>query len=161
MLRGCLTLLIGFALGAALMLALWPHPPAGVSAPRTSDVRVVVSDASIARTVQRRVSTMQVPSVDHVRVASHPPKSLIVHVDLSLGPLSAPATLEVMPVAQNGRVQARLISSEVAGVPVPPQLTGFVGDAINRRVGDLQGNGGRVTGTRVLPSGLEVFTDVP
>jgi len=143
------------------MLAWWPHPPSGVSAPRSSDLRIVISDAYLARTVERRVSGMRVPSVDQVRIASNPPRSLIMRVDLSLGPLSAPAALELSPVAKNGHVQIRLISSEVAGVPIPPQLAGFVTDAINHRIADLPGGGGQVTGVRILTSGLEILADYP
>jgi hypothetical protein len=139
MMRGCLTLLIGFLVGAGLMLVWWPQPPSGVSPPRSSDLRIVISNAYLARTVQRRVSGMRLPSVDHVRIASHPPTSLVMRVDLSLGLVSAPAALELAPVATNGHIQTQLVSSEVVGVPIPPPLAGFVTDAINRRMAVLPG----------------------
>jgi hypothetical protein len=104
---------------------------------------------------------MRVPSVDHVRIASNPPTSLIMRVDLSIGPWSAPVALDLSPVATNGHVQTRLISTEVAGVPIPPHLAGLVTDAINRRIAALPGGKGQATGVRVLPSGLEILANYP
>jgi len=121
------------------MLAWWPHPPGGVSAPRSSDLRIFISDAYLARVVERRLSGIPVPSVDKVRIASNPPQSLIVRVGLTLGLLSAPAALELMPVARNGHVQTLLVSTEVAGIALPPQLTGFMEGAINSRIAELPG----------------------
>jgi len=143
------------------MLAWWPHPPGGVSTPRSSDLRIFISDAYLARAVERRLSGIPVPSVDKVRIASNPPKSLIMRVGLTLGLLSAPAALELMPVARNGHVQTLLVSTEVAGIAIPPPLTGFMEGAINSRIAELPGGGGRATGVRVLPSGLEILADYP
>jgi len=143
------------------MLLLSPRPPPGVSAPRTSDVRIRISDAYLARVVARRMEGIQLPSVGNVRVASNPPGSLIVRSDLSLGPLSAPAVVELAPFIENGHVQIRLISTDVGNIPVPPQLTQSMADAVNRRIAELPGGGGRATGVQVFPSGLEVLATYP
>lgn len=143
------------------MLVWWPHPPAGQSSPRSPDLRIFMSDAYLARSVEQQASGMQTPGVQNVRITSNPPASLIVRCDLSVGPLSAPAALEVAPVVQAGQVQTRLISTQVGSVPIPPQLTGFVADAINGRIKQLPAGTGRVTGLRVLSSGLEITARYP
>jgi hypothetical protein len=161
MVRGFLTFVIGFIGGAGLMLALWPHPPVGVPNARSSDLRIFISDVYLARMVERRVSGINLPTVTDVRIASHPPTSLIMRVDLSIGPLSAPATLELAPVVESGQMQTRLVTTEVAGIPIPPQLAGFVVATINSRIAQLPGTGGQVTGVRILASGLEISVDYP
>lgn len=161
MFRGCFTLILGILLGAGTMLYLWPRPPDGVSPPASSDVRVFVSDRYLAQAVAQRLSTVTLPSVSNVHVASDPPNSLVVSMRLSAGPLSAPAALQVAPSVENGQVRTNFVASQVAGIPIPSQLGGFVTNAINSRTDALLHGSVTVTGIRVEPTGLEIWANNP
>jgi hypothetical protein len=154
--RGCLTLIIGLIAGAGLMLAWWPKQPSGTVSPRAADLRVTISDAYLARTVQARVAGYSVPQVRHVRVASLPGVALVVSADLTVGPLSAPASVEMQPYPANGQVQVRIISTRVAGIPIPSQLTGVIADAIDSSARGLMDRHAHVTGVTVTPTGIQL-----
>jgi hypothetical protein len=158
--RGILLLLLGFVAGSAMMLALWPRTPAGMAAPRTSDLRVFISDRYLARSIQNRF-TGSIPSIGDVQVASAPPGSLVVRLQLGLGPLSVPADVELAPVAQNGSIDVSVVSTGLAGVSIPGQLTPFISSVINGRVNAVVSGTARVTGVTILPAGIEVFANSP
>jgi hypothetical protein len=67
----------------------------------------------------------------------------------------------MQPVVEGGQIRVNVISSEVAGIAIPSQLTGFIEDAINSRTNNLLRGGGRIVGVRVLPAGIEVSVDMP
>jgi hypothetical protein len=158
MIRGILLLLLGFVAGSAMMLSLWPRPPAGIAAPRTSDLRVFISNRYLARSVQTRFAG-SIPSISDVRVASAPPSSLVVRSQLGVGPLSVPADLDLAPVAQNGSINVRVVSSGLAGLSVPGQLTPFISSVINGRVNAVIAGRAQVTAVTILPAGIEVFAN--
>jgi serine/threonine-protein kinase len=157
--RGCLTLLIGFALGAGLVLWWWPHQPTGVALPASADVRVFISDSYLSRAVQQRVAGMTLPEIHNVRVLSSPPAALLVNADLTVGPFTAPSSMEVQPVASGGGVQVQIVESHIAGIPIPSQLTGFLQDAINGETQHALSTHSRVTGVAVRPDGVEILAD--
>lgn len=157
--RGCLTLILGFLLGAGLMLYWWPQQPRGVVAPKAADLRVTISDSFLAREVQSHLAGQTAPAVSNVRINSIPPAALVVDADLSAGPVSTGASTEVQPVISGGQIQVNVISSRVAGIPIPSQLTGVLRDAINGRLSNLLGADARATGVRVLPAGIEIDAD--
>jgi hypothetical protein len=154
-----LLLLVGFLLGAGLMLAWWPQPPKGSARPQAADIHVLLADSYLSRLVQRRVDQVSFPQIQHVSVTSSPPAALIASADLTAGPLSAPATVEVQPVAEGGKVQIRIISVRVAGIPIPSQLTGALADAINSSARQAVGPDTRITSLAVTPGGLEIWAN--
>lgn len=157
MLRGCLILVLGFALGAGLMLWWWPHQPQGVALPASADLRIHISDTYLSRTVQAHVAGMTLPTIQHVQVRSSPPAALIVTADLGAGPVSAGSSMEVQPIAAGGSVQIQIVSTHIAGIPIPSQLTGFLQDAINSNTHRLLNAQTRITGVTVQPDGVEVL----
>lgn len=160
--RGCLLLLLGFVAGAGLMLWWWPQQAHGIVRPQAADLQVTISDGYLSRAIQQRLGGLTLPSVKNVAVRSVPHRSLLVGLDLAAGPVSAPVSIEVQPVAANGTIDLRVISTRVAGIPIPAQITGLVSTAINdsTRV-HLRANT-RVTGVDVTATGLEVLaTDAP
>lgn len=157
--RGCLLLIVGFALGAGLVFYWWPRIPAGQPVPAASDVRIIISDGFITRAVQQRVAGMTLPSIQQVRVTSNPPSTILVHIDLTTAQVSAPAALEIQPIAENGQIQVHVVSTNVAGIPVPPPLAGFVADAINSHSGHVLGDNARVTGVEVVPGAVEILAN--
>jgi hypothetical protein len=153
-----LTLLVGFVLGAALLLPWWPNPPApGVPPPRSWDVRVTVVDAYLSRLADRRAATISVPTIRHVVISSSPAKLLVAGADVSVGPVGAPVTLELQPVAQSGEAQVRVISAHVGAIPIPVVFLGVIRDAINSSTRHLLSAGARITGVTVIPGGLEIY----
>jgi hypothetical protein len=140
---------------------LWPHPPAGIAAPRTSDLRVFISDRYLSRAIQNRFSADSIPSVGDVHVVSAPPSSLVVRLQASIGPLSLPAALELAPVAQAGSINVRVVSTALGGLSIPGQLTPFISSVINGRVKAVVAHSARVTGVTILPAGIEVFANSP
>lgn len=154
--RGCLTLVLGFVLGAGLMLYWWPRPPRGITAPAPADLRVMISDTYLSRAVGNRLSSLTAPQVTNLRISSVPPNYLVAAATLTAGPLAAPASVQIQPVAANGQIEITIIASSLAGVPIPSQLIGVVQDSINARTRRLLGAHTSVVGARVLPSGLEV-----
>jgi hypothetical protein len=161
MMRGVLTLMLGFVVGSGLMLSFWPHPPVGIAAPRSSDLRIFISDRYLARTIQDRFAGGAIPAVGDVQVESAPPTSLVIRLHVSLGPLSLPAALELAPVAEHGSINVSVVSTDLAGVSIPGQLTVFVSSVINRQVNAVLHQAGRVTGVKILPAGIEVFANNP
>lgn len=158
--RGCLALVVGFVLGAALMLVWWPRPPGpAVPPPQSFDVRVTIADGYLSRVAQQRVASISVPTIRHVSVASSPPAELIVSADAAVGPVSAPITLALQPVAEGGAVQVHVVSAHVAAIPVPAPLTGVVSDSINASARRLVGANARITGVVVTPFGLEIYAN--
>jgi hypothetical protein len=154
-----LILLIGFALGAGLMLWWWPHQPAGVAVPASADLRVMISDHYLANAVQNRVNGMTIPSITNVQVRSLPPAALVVTATLSLGPVSADSSMEVQPVASGGTIQMHIISTHIGPIPIPSQLTVFLEDAINNDTQHLLSSGTRITGVTVKPQGVEILAN--
>lgn len=159
MLRGCLILVIGFALGAGLMLWLWPHQPHGVALPAAADLRVRISDAYLSKAVQQHVAGMALPAIKHVQVRSLPPAALAVTADLSVGPVTAGSSMEVQPVASAGTIQVQVVSTHIAGIPIPSELTFFLQDAINSNTRRVLSAHTRITGVAVQPDGVEILAD--
>lgn len=154
--RGCLTLVLGILIGTAGMLYFWPKQPTGTALPASSDVRVFVSDRYLSRLVQRHASSIQLPQVRDVHIRSAPPAGLIATAQLSVGPISAGATMELAPEVQAGRVRMRIVSSTVAGIPIPDQLAGIVESQMNAATGNVSTNGARITGVRVTARGVQI-----
>ena len=158
--RGCLLLVIGFVTGAALMLLWWPKQPTPrAGPPMPADLRLTLSDAFIARELQRRFTAISFPTVTHVGIGSVPPVGLAVRADIGAGPVSAPLSMEVQPVAEHGQVAISIISTHLAGIPIPSQLTGFLADIINSRAHNLLGSETRVVRVRTVPGALEILAD--
>jgi hypothetical protein len=154
--RGCLTLIVGIVAGLALTAYWWPRVPAGVNPAPRSDITLTVSDGSLARLIQRRVAGMTAPSIQGVTVTSAPPNALVTRAQVVLGPVSSSAAVEVQPVAVNGGIQARVLSSTIAGLPMPPPLLQAIETEINRSMHGLLPADARVTGVAVRPAGLEI-----
>lgn len=157
--RGCLTFVIGLLLGAGLVLLQWPHDPKGVRAPSASDVHVVISDTYLARLVQQRSGSIAFPQVRNVVITSVPPAVVVVRADLLAGPVSTPSSLEVQPIAEGGTIDMRILSSHVAGIPVPPLLTSILQDAINRAARRAITPRVHIVAVRVRPEGVDVYAD--
>jgi hypothetical protein len=157
--RGCLLLVIGFIAGAGLMLVWWPKQPTVRAVPAATDLHLTLSDAFLARELQHRFTTISVPSVTNVGVRSVPPSALAIRADAGAGPVSVPIAVEVQPVADAGQIRISIISSQLGGVPIPSQLTGFLTDIINSRTHNLLGRDTHVTGIRTLPGALEILAD--
>jgi uncharacterized protein YpmS len=157
--RSVLLLLVGFILGVGLMLIWWPQPPKGTARPQRADLQVLVADSYLSRVVQRHVAGVSFPQIRNVRVASVPPAALVLTADLGAGPISAPASVEAQPVAQNGAIQVRIVDMSVAGIPIPSQLTVALADAVNSSARHAVGPNTRITGVTVKPGGLEIYAD--
>lgn len=158
--RGCFTLLLGFVLGIALMLYLWPRTPPATRPPsQPADVRVLIADTYLAHLVQQRASTISAPSIQNVTVSSSPPNILNTSADVAAGPLSAPVTLQIQPLATNGSIQLHVVSAQVGAVPVPPQLAGLVIDAINSTIQRQVNANAQVTAVTVTAGGLEIYAN--
>jgi len=157
LLRGCLILIVGFLLGAGLVLWWWPHEPHGIAVPASADLRVRISDAYLSRTVQQHVAGMTLPTIKNVQVRSSPPAALVLTADLGAGPVTAGSSMEVQPVVAGGSVHIQITSTHIAGIPIPSQLTGFLQDAINSNTQRLLSAHTRITGVSVKPDGLEVL----
>lgn len=159
--RGCLTLVLGFLLGAGLMLYWWPRPPHGVALPASADLRATVSDSYLTRLVATRAAGIQFPTVTHVQVLSNPPATLVVDANVSAATVTAPLVMALQPVAQNGRVQVQVVSASLAGIPVPAQLTGIVEEQINHAVNRVAGTDARITGVLITGQGMTVTATMP
>jgi hypothetical protein len=158
---GCLTLLLGFVLGASSTLLWWPRLPSGTVRAEPWDLRVTITDAYLARLVGRRVAGDTLPRIRNVRIRSSPPAALLTDADLSVGPLEAPGTLELQPIAAGGKVRVRIIAARLAGIPVPSLLTGSLEGAIDTAAARATGSSVRVIGVRVTADGLELLVASP
>lgn len=159
--RGCLTLLIGFILGVALLVYLSPRPPIGSAVPSSSDVRVAVSDGYLARRIQSAVTGVQLVSVQRVGVTSAPPNQLVVRAEINAEGLAAPAALALRPVAANGTIQVQITSSQVGQVPIPAALSNLAAGAADQAIKNVLPPGIRVVGTSVTPQGLVIVANYP
>jgi hypothetical protein len=158
--RGCLTLLVGIAVGVAIMAFSWPTIPAGSTLPGSSDVRVSLGNGYLTRIVQARLSTNGIVSIHGLQVRSAPP-ALVVRADASLGPLSAPITVELQPLAAGGDVQVRIVATHIGVVPVPNVLTGLVTGSINDSLRHTLGSNATVTGVTATQRGLDITANYP
>lgn len=158
--RGCLTLLVGIVVGIAVMAFSWPTIPAGSALLPGSDVRASLSDRYLTRTVQERLSATGIISVRGVQVRSAPP-TLVVRATASIGPLSAPITVELEPFAAGGDVRVRIIATHIGSLPVPGVLIGLVTGSINDSLRHSLGANARVTGVNVTRPGLDIAANYP
>lgn len=158
--RGCLTLLVGIAVGVAIMVFSWPTTPAGSALPQQSDARVSLSDGYLTRAVQVRLSSTGIVSIRGVQVRSAPPV-LVVRADAGVGPFSVPISVELQPIAATGAVQVRIIATHIGVVPVPNVLTGLVTGSINDSLRRTVGARAKVTGVTVTRSGLDITANYP
>lgn len=144
------------------MVWWWPQQPSGIVQPQAADLRVIASDGYLARAIQQRVQGVTVPSVRNLAVRSVPHRSLLVQMDLVAGPISAPVSLEVKPLASNGDIQLQVIAARVGSIPIPSQITGLVTSAISDSSRVRLGANTHVTGVDVTAAGLEILaTDAP
>lgn len=158
--RGCLTLLVGIGVGITIMALAWPATPAGSTLPQNADVRASLADAYMTRIVQARLASTGIVSIRDVQVRSAPP-ALVVRANAGIGPVSAPITVELQPVAAAGDVQVRIISTHVGVVPIPIVLTGLVTGSINDSLHHILGANAIVTGVSVTPRGLDITANYP
>ncbi len=158
--RGCLTLLVGMVVGGAIMAFSWPTTPAGFALPQSSDVRVSLSNGYLTRTAQARLSSTGIVSIHELRVRSAPP-ALVVRADASIGPISAPITVELQPVAVGGVVQVRIIATHIGVVPVPNVFTGLVTGSINDSLRHTLRANATVTGVAATQRGLDITANYP
>jgi hypothetical protein len=154
--RGCLLILLGFALGVILMLVLWPHQPSGTYVPGPASVRVTLSDSYLSKAVQARVQGQTLPTVRNVRISSHPANVLIMSADLSAGPVGTSGSVEVQPLASGGNFAIHVVAMNVAGVPIPSQLGSYLEQAVNSNLAPLLDPHTRVVGVLVTKTGLQV-----
>lgn len=160
MFRGLFLLLLGFVLGVALMAHWWPAIPSAATPAGAADLRVVISDAYLARAVRQRAATLTVASVSNVRVSSvMSDHALVAGGTLTAGLLSAPVAVELQPSARNGQVQFIVIATRVAGMPIPAQLTNLFTGSINDATRSPLGTHAYVTGVSVQPAGLEIVAN--
>jgi hypothetical protein len=138
----------------------WPTTPAGSVLPQRSDVRVSLSDGYLTRAVHARLSSTGIVSIHGFQVRSAPP-ALVVHADASIGPISAPISVELQPVATGGAVQVRIIATHIGVVPVPNVLTGLVTGSINDSLRHALGTHATVTGVAVTQRGLDITANYP
>jgi LmeA-like phospholipid-binding len=142
------------------MVFSWPTTPAGSALPQRSDVRVSLSDGYLTRAVQARLSSTGIVSIHGLQVRSAPP-ALVVHADAAIGPVSAPISVELQPVATGGAVQVRIIATHIGAVPVPNVLTGLVTGSINDSLRHTLGARATVTGVAVTQRGLDITANYP
>lgn len=138
----------------------WPATPAGSTLPQRSDVHVSLSDGFMTRTAQARLSSTGIVSLRGVQVRSAPP-ALVVRADAGVGPVSAPITVEFLPVAVSGTVQVRIIATHIGIVPVPNALTGLVTGSINDALRRTLRNNATITGVIVTQRGLDITANYP
>jgi len=155
--RGLFLLLIGFLLGAGLMLWWWPRIPAGSVLPQRSDIHITVADRYLSRLVEQKVAGIDPPRISHVAITSDPPGALVARADARLGPISAPVSMLLHPVVENGGVQLRIISTQVGAIPLPAPLSGAIEQSVNASLDQALRSGARVVGITVLPQGLDIF----
>lgn len=156
--RGCFTLIVGILLGVALMVISWPTTPRGSTLPQGSDVRVSLSNSYLTRIVEARLARNGIISIRGLQVRSAPP-ALIVRANVGLGPLAAPITVELQPLAAGGEVQVRIIATHIGVIPVPNFLTGLVTGSINDSLRHILGANATVTGVTSTPRGLDITAD--
>lgn len=155
--RGLFLLLIGFVLGAGLMLWWWPRIPAGSALPQRSDVHITVADRYLSRLVEQKVAGIALPRISHVTITSNPPGALVARADASLGPVSAPVSMLLHPVVENGGVHLQIVSTQVGALPLPAPLSGAIEQSVNASLDQTLRSGARVIGIAVLPQGLDIF----
>lgn len=155
--RGLFLLLIGFLLGVGLMLWWWPRIPAGSVLPQRSDIHITVADRYLSRLVEQKVAGIDLPRISHVAITSNPPGALAARADASLGPISAPVSMLLHPVVENGGVHLRIVSTQVGAIPLPAPLSGAIEQSVNASLDQTLRSGARVIGITVLPQGLDIF----
>lgn len=154
--RGCLTLIVGFVAGVALMLVFWPRPPHGSATPGpTPDITLTLSDQYLDRVIAQRVAAAFPLPLQGIRVESAPPADLVVRAEISTAGALTPLTVDGRLYASGGHVRTQIVSLEAAGVPLPPVIGPLVSAAVDRSIARVIG-GARVTGARVTPSGLQI-----
>lgn len=158
--RGCLTLLIGIGVGVAIMAFAWPTTPRGSTLPPDPDVHVSLGDGYLTRIVRARLASTGVLSIHGLQVRSAPPV-LVVRAEASVGPLSAPITAELQPIAASGDVQVRIIATHVGIIPVPNVLMGLVASSINGSLHRALGRHATVTGVTTTARGLDITANYP
>jgi hypothetical protein len=146
-------LLVGFALGMLLSALTRPAAPVPVPPPRTSDVRVVLSDRYLARKIATDARHVGISAV-HIRSA--PPSQLIATMQWTVGFVSTPLLVVAQPVAQNGQVHIRVLSAQVAGVALPRDVAQAVTDSVTGSLRRPLGADARVIRASVRPSGIEL-----
>ena len=151
--RGCLTLVVGFLIGAALMLYLWPRVPTGTSAPQRTDVRVTISYRYLSRLLASRLSGAGL--LTGIAVTSSPSHLLILHADAA----GVPVALSAQPVVVRGTVQVHLLSSSIGGVPVPPEIIAPLTGSIQSSLRHLLGTTSTVRAVSVQPNGVQIFAN--
>lgn len=158
--RGCLTLVIGLALGVAVMARWWPTIPTGSALTPGSDVRVTLSDGYLTKAVRARISSGGIVAIRGLVVRSAPP-TMIVRAVASVGPISAPITVQLQPIAAGGDVQVRIIATRLGFIPVPNAFTGLVAGSINDSLHHILGANAVVTGVSATPRGLDIAAKYP
>jgi hypothetical protein len=151
--RDLLLLALGLALGAALVLSTRPEEPTGVAVPSHSDVRILVSTSYLARQIEAGAGAL---GIRHLRLRSAPPSVLRADMQLSAAWFTVPASLQLQPTARQGRLQLRVLSAKVVGVPVPVALAQLLVDALNGSTRRILGAQARVVGVRVVPQGVDM-----
>ena len=156
--RGCLTFLVGIVLGAVLIGIWWQRTPLTVPGTQAADVQATIADGYLARRLEEQVAGAGGFSgmITHVTVQSSPPSTLVLGADASIGPLTAPVSLQVAPQAANGALQIQVIQANVGAVPVSGPLVDALLRAINQRSVQVLGSGARIVGVKVVPGGLEI-----
>lgn len=142
------------------MARWWPAIPTGSALPPGSDVRVALSDRYLTKIVRARISTGGIVSIRGFEVRSAPP-TMIVQAEASVGPISAPVTVQLQPVAAGGDVQVRIIATHIGIVPVPNAFTGLVTGSINDSLHHILGAKAEVTGVTATPRGLDIAANYP
>lgn len=142
------------------MVVWWPAIPTGAILPQRSDVRISLSDGYLTRIVQARLSGNGIVSIRDLQVRSAPP-DLVVRANAALGPLSAPITVELQPLAAGGDVQVRIVATHLGVVPIPNVLTGLVTGSINDSLRHTLRANASVTGVAATPRGLDITANYP
>ncbi len=142
------------------MALAWPTTPVGSTLPQSADVRVSLADAYLTRIIQARLSSTGIVSIRDLQVQSAPPV-LVVRANAGVGPVSAPLTVELQPVAAGGAVRVRIIATHIGVVPIPNVLTGLVTGSINDSLHRTLRAHANVTGVTVTPRGLDITANYP
>jgi hypothetical protein len=158
--RSLVFLLIGIAVGVGYMVYAHPAaaPAAGSAAPARSDVRVLLSDTYLGHVVQQRIGVQGV-TVNQARITSVPPNELVARAQVQLGPVLTPVTLQLQPVVQGGGLQFRALGGNINGIPLPAPAAQLMAAGINQSLQRAVGSSMRVTASRVMASGLEIWAN--
>lgn len=158
--RGCLLLLVGLVVGVVVAAVRLPGPATVSTLPARPDVRIELSDGYLTKKVRARLSSTGIVSVHALEVGSAPP-DLVVRAEVGLGPLTAPVTVELRPLAVAGEVQVRITATHIGPIPVPNALTGLVTGSINDSLRHILGGQARVTGVMTTQAGLDITANYP